>query len=64
MKRLFFWPMELLHLADLFGRFGNIAVINNKVLLNYGFFYSHANFNNLDETSSSIHNFAFNDLRE
>ena len=44
------WPMELSNLADFLERFKNIAVINDKVLSNYGIFHSPAIFNNLDET--------------
>ena len=58
------WPMELSNLANFLERFGNIAVINDEVLSNYGFFHSHAILNNLDETSNSIPNSAFYDLLE
>ena len=58
------WPMELSNLADFLERFGNIAVINDEVLSNYGFFHSPAIFNNLDETSNSIPNSAFYHLEE
>ena len=33
------WPMELSNLADFLERFGNIAVIKDEVLSNYGFFF-------------------------
>ena len=58
------WPMELSNLTDFLERFGNIAVINDEVLSNYGFFHSPAIFNNLDETSNSILSPAFYELYE
>ena len=48
------WPLELSNLAEFLERFGNIAVINDEVLSNYGIFHSPAIFNNLDETSNSM----------
>ena len=56
--------MELSNLAEFLERFGNIAVINDEVLLNYGIFLSPAIFNNLDETSNSIPTPAFYELLE
>ena len=53
------WLIELSNVADVLERFGNIAVINDQVLSNYGFFHSPAIFNNLDKTSNSIPNSAF-----
>ena len=58
------WPMELSYVADFLERFGNIAVINDEVLLNYRIFHSPAIFNNLDETSNSIPTPAFYELLE
>ena len=58
------WPMELSYLANFLERFGNIAVINDEVLANYGFFHSAAILNNLDETSNSWPNSAFYELLE
>ena len=58
------WPMELSNLADFLERFGNIAVINDEVLSNYGFFHSATIFNNIDETSNSMPTSAFYELLE
>ena len=33
------WPLELSNLAEVLQRFRNIAVINDKVLSNYGIFH-------------------------
>ena len=48
------WPIQLSNLADLLVQFGNIAVCNDEVLSNYGFFNFPAIFNNLDKISNSI----------
>ena len=58
------WPMEFSNLANFLERFGNIAVINDEALANYGFFHSAAILNNLDKTSNSWPNTAFYELLE
>ena len=58
------WPIKFSNLADFLERFGNIAVINDEVLSNYGFFHSPAIFKNIDETSNSIPTPAFYELLE
>ena len=56
--------MKLSNLADFLERFRNIAVINNEVLSNYGFFHSAAICNNIDETSNSMPTSEFYELFE